>query len=88
MRLTLTLAILVLTGCGSVKVLETQLPEGTYRLEYQPGLVEAYVPVMGALEDKASELCPKGWTKVSQGKSGDWVYDVFWVVECVGDSTP
>ena len=84
MRWTVVLAVLVVTGCGSVKVNDRALPEGTYRLEYQPGGVEARAPVMNALEKKADEVCPAGWTKVRQGKTGDRVYEVFWVVRCAG----
>jgi hypothetical protein len=84
MRWTAILIVLVLAGCGSVKVSEEEQPAGTYRLEYQPGGVEARAPVMNALESEASEVCPDGWTRVSQGKTGDRVYEVFWVVECTG----
>lgn len=82
MRLPLMLGALLLAACGSVEVTSQQLKVGTHRLEYQPGGVEARAPVINALEAKAGDVCPEGWTKVRQGKSGDRVYDVYWVIEC------
>lgn len=79
----MVLASLLISACGSVQVTNVDSRSNRYMLEYKPGAVEARAPVINAMEKKATEHCPDGWSKLKQGESGtDYYYQMYWVVEC------
>jgi hypothetical protein len=74
---------LLISACGSVQVTNVDSRPDRYMLEYQLGAVQARASVLNAMEKKANEYCPDGWSKLKQGGSGtDSYYQMFWVVEC------
>jgi len=76
------LALLV-GGCGSVQVTNVGGQPNRYMMEYHPGAVEARAPVLNAMERKAAEYCPDGWTNLSKGRNAaEHYYQMYWVIEC------
>ena len=63
-RFALLAAVLVLAGCAETTAIGR--PDGTYLVKYKNGAVAGPPMQEAALREKVLELCPKGFSRISE----------------------